>query len=458
MKSIDVSTLKPGQVTIQDYYDLSGELLISKDVTLTERHLNILKRRNIFELYIRESGEDSELNKILTTEFTKLDDLELDKMNAPENPKAFEVMPELREIRSGEEGLKQLLLSDKIAELDRELRFGHTLDRPVGPPLKDRLEQITANMRTLKYKEEVQVQYRHALKLVRSMLNGLADARKIDGGEIRALIEKFLGIFITDRNILMNLAWCKHESEEYIYNHTLNVCLLSMNIAASAGYSEEQVIQISTGALLHDVGMLLVPRAIRLKQARLSSDEWFEIQKHPVLGLHILEKVSHLPEAVPYVAYQIHERENGKGYPKQRTGRFIHAFAKIVQCADIFEAVSSPRSYRKAQAPYQGMEILIKMTRQGLLPGEYVKAFLCYTSLFPVGSLIELNDHRIGKVVAANGMSFTKPIVSIISDKAGNPLVPADIYQIDLTREIGTQVIRCLPFDTLREIGVMKGF
>jgi HD-GYP domain-containing protein (c-di-GMP phosphodiesterase class II) len=457
MKPVDINTLTPGQMTGCDYYNSTGELLLSKGVLLTERHLDILNRRNIFELFIKENREEAELRNLLSVDFKELDDLEID-LGAPIDPLALTALPELRQIKTGEEGLKQLLAGDKTVELDRELRVGHISDRPIGPALKERIRQMAVAERTDKYKEQVYSQYTESLRNIRTMLNRLADAQKVDGGEIRGVIERFIKIFASDRNILLNLSWLKPESDEYIYHHTLNVCLLSMNIAASYGYSEEQVIQISMGALLHDVGMLLVPRALRLKPGRLEGDEWFEIQKHPILGLHILEKVSHLPETIPYVAYQTHERDNGKGYPKQRSGRLIHAFAKIVQCADVFEAISSPRTYRPAYAPYQGMEIVVKMTRQGILMGEFVKAFLCYTSLFPVGSLVEMSDHRIGKVVATNNTSFTKPVIGIISDDRGKMLDPSEIHLIDLSREIDLQVIRCLPFESIREVGIMKGF
>ena len=153
------------------------------------------------------------------------------------------------------------------------------------------------------------------------------------------------------------------------------------------------------GALLHDVGMLLIPEEIRFKKGRLSKDEWYEVQKHAILGMHVLEKIPNLPESALYVAYQTHERENGKGYPKQRTGRFIHAFAKIVQVADVYESLCSQRDYRPPYLPYRAMELLIKMSVRNLLSIDFVKAFLAYASLFPIGSVVELSNHCIARVV-----------------------------------------------------------
>jgi len=96
---------------------------------------------------------------------------------------------------------------------------------------------------------------------------------------------------------------------------------------------------------------LLIPKKIRFKEGCLTEAEWFEIQKHPILGLHLLEKIDRLPESIPFIAYQTHERENGKGYPTQRSSRLIHKFAKVITIADVFEALSSPRKYREGNIP-----------------------------------------------------------------------------------------------------------
>jgi HD-GYP domain-containing protein (c-di-GMP phosphodiesterase class II) len=236
------------------------------------------------------------------------------------------------------------------------------------------------------------------------------------------------------------------------------VCLLSINIAASANYSEKQIIEIGMGALVHDVGMLLIPKEIRFKKGKITEDEWFEIQKHPILGSYLLEKIKSLPKSVPFIAYQVHERENGRGYPKRRHGRLIHRFAKIVQVADFFEAMTSPRSYRKAFTPYEVISSLIKMVQQSLMPQDFTSAFLAYASLFPIGSLVQLNDHRIAKVVHTNSDRLSKPVVSILTDNDGKTLKKDKIYQEDLKDSSALQIIKALHSDYVKGIEIMDGF
>jgi HD-GYP domain-containing protein (c-di-GMP phosphodiesterase class II) len=204
--------------------------------------------------------------------------------------------------------------------------------------------------------------------------------------------------------------------------------------------------------------MLLVPREIFLKKGRLTKDEWYEVQKHSMLGLHLLERVKKLPASAPYIAYQVHERENGQGYPKQRSGRFIHNYSKIVQVADVFESLSSPREYRAPYIPYRAMEVIIKMSKRCLLASEYVKALITYVSLFPVGSLVELSNHTIAKVISANESHFTKPVVSVIADHEGNLLPAEKIYRIDLAGDHALQITRAIESNQLPGLDIMHGF
>jgi HD-GYP domain-containing protein (c-di-GMP phosphodiesterase class II) len=449
MKSIQVSMLASGTVADSNYYSDKGELLVSKGVIITEHFLETFRRRNIFEIFVKQAGEDDELHSILSQEFKNLGAVDLDDQ-------AVQKFQDLREIKPGKDGLQQLLRSEKAHALDKEL--SSSADRPIGPALSSKATEMTVADRTDTYKLGVAEAYAVALKEVKYILDTLATGGKADGQDIQRIVDNFVSIFVSDRNILLNISGLKHSSDEYIYHHSLNVCLLSINIAASAGYSESQVKEIGMGALLHDIGMLLIPARVRAKTGRLTTEEWFEVQKHPILGLHLLEKVSRLPRAIPYVAYQVHERENSTGYPKMRNSRLIHRFAKMAQIADVYEALTSPRTYRRAYTPHEGVIRLIKMSKAGMVPGDFVKSFVEYASLYPVGSLVELSDHRIAKVVQANRNSLGKPVVSVLTNSIGRSLEKSNISQIDLSKDLSVQIVKALPSDQLKNVDIMLGF
>jgi HD-GYP domain-containing protein (c-di-GMP phosphodiesterase class II) len=471
MKEINLSDIRPGTIADSELYSEKGELLIARGASISERIISLMEKRNVFTLYSKSNDDAEELDKLIAVDFHKFDPLDFgedpliaEMRLSPVNikhvpirtPKAFD-LPELREIKRGKKGLSQLLQHEKALELDKIARTQNLPDKPFGLPIEKKASQIPVKARTPEYKIIVSQSYDAALQETIRVLTNLADATRCDAQQIRSIVERFVKIFVTDRCVLLNISGTKHD-DEYVFHHSLNVCLLSINIAAAFGYNEQQVLEIGMGALLHDIGMLLIPDAIRFKVDKLGVDERFEIQKHPILGLHLLEKIKKLPPSVPYVAYHVHELENGKGYPRQRNGRLIHGFAKVVQIADMYEAMSSPRPYRPAMLPFRAMAHLIFLSRTGVVSPGILKAFLKYVSLFPVGSIVEISDHSIGKVIQANGLSYSKPIINVLTDKKGNLLPHEQLYQVDLARDTEIAITRALPLNYLKNVTIMDGF
>jgi HD-GYP domain-containing protein (c-di-GMP phosphodiesterase class II) len=453
MKKIDVSELKPETVALFNYYSDRHELLIGKGTTISASHLETMKRRNIFEVFA-DIYEHDEILKIITSEVMQLDELD----DATQSGGDL-IAPVTPGTEPGQEGLEKLKQSKAVLTIEKKLTERQFMtDQPLGRALKVDVTQVKAGSRTEDYKQDMASMYTNSLDNARAILDAIAGGNTNCMGQIQSLIEKYVAIFMTDKNILLNIAATDPPGDDYLYHHSLNVCLFSMNIGASFGYNRNQVIEIGMGALLHDIGMLLIPRAIRNKHGRFNLEEWYEVQKHPIVGLHLLEKVGGLPESVRFVAYQTHERLNSKGYPKQRGARLIHAYAKLVQIADIYEALTSPRPHRKALLPYQAAEGLIKMTKTNLIADEFVKAFLNYISIFPIGSLVQLNNHSVAKVVDANPQSLGKPVVAVLSDSQGRIVRKNEIRYINLRVEDDLFIIKALASDFVKGIGIMDGF
>jgi len=98
------------------------------------------------------------------------------------------------------------------------------------------------------------------------------------------------------------------------------------------------------------------------------------------------------------------------------------------------------------------------MSRGGFVSPDMVKALLQYASLFPVGSLVQMNGGRIAKVIHANPNSFAKPVVTVLTDSEGNLLAEGARYQEDLLKDKDARIEKALPSDDLKSIGIMDGF
>ncbi len=330
------------------------------------------------------------------------------------------------------------------------------MDSPVGPALAQFMSQLLVRDRTEIYKTETHRKFEDAVGQVRILFGKVVRGEIASNAIVRSIVGSFMDTFMKDRNLLLNLAAAPHTGDEYLYDHSLKMCLLSLSLASAAGYSRGQSIEIAQGALLADVGMLLVPERIRLKRGKLSDGELFEMRKHPMLGLSLLEQVHGLSEAVLIIPYQHHERLSGVGYPDKRSGTMVSRFSRIVSIADVFTALINRRSYRETLVPYQAMVSLLSMGGEGQLDGDHIKQFLKTMSIFPLGSLVRLTSGRVAKVVGPNATEFTKPIVSLLTSENGAPLPRHAVLQIDLSLS-EEKIVEALPAFSISH-HVLDGF
>lgn len=331
------------------------------------------------------------------------------------------------------------------AAVAKRLALAPQGDVPVGPALSQFMTQLSVGDRSEPYKEENRKRFEEATGQVRALFGRLLRGEVSGNSLVRAIVSSFMDTFMKDRNLLLNLAAHPYEGRDYLYDHSLKLCLLSLSIASAAGYSRSQAIEIAQGALLADVGMLLVPEQIRLKRGKLTDAEIREVRKHPILGLSLLEPVHGLSEAVLLIPYQHHERISGSGYPDRKSGSQVSRFSRIVGVADVFTALISRRGYREALIPYDAMVALLSMGGQGLLDGGHIRNFLRTLSIFPLGSLVRLSDGTIAKVVAPNASVFTKPLVSVLTTPEGIVLPSGAVRQVDLALPGSPAIVEALP-------------
>jgi PAS domain S-box-containing protein/putative nucleotidyltransferase with HDIG domain len=139
--------------------------------------------------------------------------------------------------------------------------------------------------------------------------------------------------------------------------HTLRVTDLTLKMAKALGVSEDQMLHIRRGALLHDIGKMGVPDRILLKPDVLTDDEWEIMREHPVFAYEMLSKVEFLVPSLD-IPYCHHEKWDGTGYPRQLKGEEIPLVARIFAVADVFDALTSDRPYRPAWSGGRALEYI----------------------------------------------------------------------------------------------------
>ena len=272
---------------------------------------------------------------------------------------------------------------------------------------------------------------------VADLCDTLEPGRRTSTDELQRSVTHFVDMAAVDFDLLPLIVAMQHSKDEYLYDHCVNVSLLSMAIASHLGLDRERIIEIGLGGMLHDIGMLRVPLSVRLSRTGLADREWQEIHRHPLHTLDMLADLRGIPQPVKFIGYQAHERIDGKGYPRSRSGRQLQEYAKIVSIADVYAAMTHERPYRPPMSPYVAAATILNEGAADKFDRVLVRAFLDTLSLFPIGSRVGLSDGSMARVLRANPDLHTRPVVEELTVD-GCPIG----HVIDLSRDDAPCVIK----------------
>lgn len=219
--------------------------------------------------------------------------------------------------------------------------------------------------------------------------------------------------------------------DSYIFHHSFNVTLYTLAIGKQLRLPQHQLEQLGMGALLHDIGKIMVPEKVLLKPGVLTEDEFLQIKHHASHGFEILRNLHSVSVLVAHCAFQHHERLDGSGYPRGIVSNDIHPFAKIIAVADVFDAVTSNRVYRNKMLPSDGLEILFAGSGT-LYDPTVIKAFTQAITIYPNGLSVELNDGRKGIIAAQNSGFSTRPVIRILQDGEERISDPYEVNLVDV--------------------------
>lgn len=449
--------LHTGKILQSALYDQDNHLLLEAGTPVTPRFKETLQRRGIKQILVRRnentpSPESAQLLReaLLLTLRQQAPTPEMDLQSARESISEIPILP------AADEDFTPQILRAKINQLNviDYVATGESFSRSVRDTRK-----ITASSEE---KEELSELSGDCLRLTEEILEWFTTSRdsQVRGYGPLPLIEKVVsGVLagVIKHKDIISLCSITQESKDYLANHSLAVCVVSALVGQGLGFNASQVKALSYGALLADVGMLRVPMDIRAKPGPLDDYERARVRCHPALGLDLLSRVRGLPAEVPWIVYQSHERQNGSGYPCGKSGRVIHSLAKVVGVADIFVAMCAARPYREPHIPYKVVETLLQMVNQKLFDSIVVRAFLSAQSLFPIGSLLLLNDGRIAQVVASNPEIFTRPVVALLTEAGGKVL--SEPQRLDMSKHPEITVSKPLPTPSTMSLrDRLKGF
>jgi putative nucleotidyltransferase with HDIG domain len=205
--------------------------------------------------------------------------------------------------------------------------------------------------------------------------------------------------------------------DDYTYSHSLNVSLMAIIIGKWMGLSEKQVDELAIAGLLHDLGKTKVSDQLLSKPGKLTPEEFDEVKKHTILGYMLMEKVVDISPEVKYAILMHHEKIDGTGYPTGATENQIPLYAKIIAVADIYDAMTSNRTYRERLCPFEVIRDF-EMQTYGKLDTKVLSVFLRNIANSYLGDYVELNNGEIAEIVFINMNRVWQPIV-----RSGNDFI-----------------------------------
>lgn len=249
---------------------------------------------------------------------------------------------------------------------------------------------------------------------------------KNSDGVIDNMLKHVDQIFGRARNPLhlLDMMLCIRSYDDITYAHSMNVALICNIIGKWLKLPEDDLMVLVTAGLLHDIGKLKIPPEIIKKPGRLTNEEFSIIRQHPGYGYDIL-KTKNLDPRIVYAALQHHERYNGMGYPDKLSGSEIDFFASIVAVADVYDAMTSNRSYRKGICPF---EVLEQMEREkDSYEPVVLHKFINNTAESYVNNEVMLSNGERGRVVLLNKDFLSRPLV-FVGNKTYDLSKMNDIY------------------------------
>ena len=232
--------------------------------------------------------------------------------------------------------------------------------------------------------------------------------RDIDIAPFRELASGFMDSIFRNQDALACLTQMR-QKDAYLLEHSINVSILMSIFAKHLGIEKDIIEQLTTGALLHDIGKIKIPDEILNKPGRFTDDEFKIMKMHSLFSKEILEEAGLKGIAVD-IAGMHHERLDGKGYPFGKKGDEISQYVRMASIVDVYDALTAERVYKAGMEPIKAFKILKDGCPDSFDPVLLTKFIQCI-GIHPVGTLVKLSSQKVGLVTESNPAAPLKPVV-----------------------------------------------
>jgi putative nucleotidyltransferase with HDIG domain len=277
---------------------------------------------------------------------------------------------------------------------------------------------------------------RHAVlsTTAENVMADIANNKKLALPNLRKAVNPMVESVIRNPDAFSWLTRIKSK-DDYTYNHLVSTAIWSVALGRQLGLPKQDLQSLGMGGLLFDVGKMKLPEKLINNSNRFNQIEFKLVRKHVEYSVEIVQSIPGINDKVVEMVATHHERHNGTGYPRGLKGNEIPLFGKIAGITDYYDAFTSERSFQSATSPHDAVRKLYDWSNIDF-QAELVEQFIQLVGVYPVGTVIELSDMRIGIVVAHHRALRLRPKIMLILDKNKKPYSRFDVIDMHST-EIG---------------------
>ncbi|NLV21736.1 MAG: HD-GYP domain-containing protein [Syntrophomonadaceae bacterium] len=253
-----------------------------------------------------------------------------------------------------------------------------------------------------------------AIDSLRQCYEQYSKTMRIDIRNVQTQVGNIIDDLVNNSYLMIGMSELKNY-DDYTYQHSVNVCALSIILGISNGYDRLQLQNLGVGAILHDIGKIKIPLEIINKPTALTYDELVEVKKHPWEGFMMVNSAINLPKSSVYGILQHHERIDGRGYPRGLSEDNIHQYGLIIAVADVFDSLVSDRPYRPGFSNQEAMAIIEREKGTKLSP-RFVDALFSHLNIYPPGTVVSLSNGDLAVVTQENLQDMKRPRLKLLFD------------------------------------------
>ena len=244
--------------------------------------------------------------------------------------------------------------------------------------------------------------------------NGRPNERDIMN--INDIAEDMVDELITNRDLMVNMIDIK-SFDDYTFYHSVNVAVLSTILGIALNLNKNDLNKLAISALLHDIGKVFINQDLLNKQGKLTPEEFEIMKSHSINGYRYIKSNFNVPVKSYIGVLDHHEKYDGTGYPNNKVGKDISLFGRIIAIADVYDALTSDRPYKKSSLPANVIEYIMGG------PGTHfdfdlVNIFIKKVAAYPIGTCVKLNNGVIGIVVENYSNSSTRPKIKVLNNNS----------------------------------------